>query len=120
MPNLRTSQGEPITDEMLEALAAEAEAGHDPNTFRPRKGGRPSLDSGTSPRVGFRVSPSLYEAAQEQAREEQRTLSELARSLLIAYLRRTRPSAVPKQTEQPKRRKVSRTKSRRRRPASGW
>jgi succinyl-CoA synthetase beta subunit len=29
---------EPITDEMLEALAAEAEAGYDPTTFRPRKG----------------------------------------------------------------------------------
>jgi hypothetical protein len=114
MPNLRTSQGEPITGEMLEALAAESEAGYDPTTFRPRKGGRPSLGSGTSPRVGFRVSPSLYEAAQEQAREEQRTLSELARDLLIAYLRRTRPGAVPKQIERPKRLDVRRSASRRR------
>lgn len=117
MPNLRTSQGEPITDEMLEALAAEAEVGYDPTTFRPRKGGRPSLESGTSPRVGFRVSPSLYEAAQEQAREEQRTLSELARSLLIAYLHHKRPSAVLKQTDRPKRPKVSRSTSRRRIPS---
>jgi CRISPR-associated endonuclease/helicase Cas3 len=114
MPDLRTVQGEPITDEMLEALAAEAEAGYDPATMRPRKAGRPSLGSGTSPRVQFRVSPSVYQEAQEQARAEDRTLSDLARALLEDYVRRTRATAERRRAENAPARSTSKRASRRR------
>jgi len=96
---MRTRQGEPITDEMLEALAAEAEAGYDPATLRPRRAGRPSLGSGTSPRVQFRVSPTVYQEAQKRAQAEDRTLSELARSLLEDYVRRTRATSEQRHGE---------------------
>jgi CRISPR-associated endonuclease/helicase Cas3 len=114
MPDLRTAQGEPITDEMLEALAAEAEAGYDPATLRPRRAGRPSLGSGTSPRVQFRVSPTVYREAQEQAQAEDRTLSELARALLEDYVRRTRGIAESQRTQRPRQSTASRRAARRR------
>ncbi len=114
MPLLRTAQGEPITDEMLEALAAEAEAGYDPATLRPRRAGRPSLGSGTSPRVQFRVSPTVYQEAQKQAHAEDRTLSELARALLEDYIRRTRGTAESQRAERPEQRTGSRRAARRR------
>jgi hypothetical protein len=94
MPDLKTAAGEPVTRELLDALVAEAEAGYDPATLRPRRVGRPSLGSGTSPRIQFRVSPVVYEAAQEVARAEHRTLSELARTLLEDYVRQPGTAAT--------------------------
>jgi CRISPR-associated endonuclease/helicase Cas3 len=88
MPNLKTSQGETISDEMLEALSAEAEAGYDPATLQPRRTGRPALGTGPSRRVQFRVSPTVYQLAMERARKEHRTLSDVARGLLEEYGRR--------------------------------
>ncbi len=44
MSDLRTAQGEPITEEMLDALAAEAEAGYDPAILRPRLTRRANCD----------------------------------------------------------------------------
>lgn len=114
---LRTAQGEPITDDMLEALAAEAELGYDPATLRPRKAGRPSLGSGTSPRIQFRVSPTVYEEAQEQAQAEDRTLSELARTLLEDYVRRARATATSRQSQPARAGGASKRTARRRVPS---
>jgi len=36
MANLKSSKGERITTEMIDSISAEAEAGYDPTTFRPR------------------------------------------------------------------------------------
>ena len=90
MPRLRTSKGKEVTPEMVSALAAEAEAGYDPATLRPRPlGGRPSLGTGgESPRLQFRVSPELHRKAQARARAENRSLSDVARELLEDYTRR--------------------------------
>ncbi len=51
MPDMRTAQGEPITEGMLEALATEAEAGYDPATLRPWRPGPPSFGSGNPARA---------------------------------------------------------------------
>lgn len=104
---MRTAQGEPITDDLLDALAAEAEAGYNPGTLRPRRTGRPSLGTGTSPRVQFRVSPTLYQEAQERAQAEDRTLSDLVRSLLEDYVHRTRAIAEPRRGEPARARSAS-------------
>src|SRR5262245_44006597 len=107
MADMRTRQGEAITEEMLAGLAAEAEAGYDPATLRPRKTGRPSLGSGTSPRVQFRVSPAIYRQALECAEAEHRTLSDVARGLLEDYVRRAAQArdARPGGTVKPARRR---------------
>ena len=96
MPRVRTSKGNEVTPEMVSSLAAEAEAGYDPTTLRPRPlGGRPSLGAGgESPRLQFRVSAELHRKAQARARAENRSLSDVARELLKNYTRRmTIPSA---------------------------
>ena len=48
---MKLRNGQILTEEMIEALAREAEAGLDPERARPRRVGRPSLGEGISPRV---------------------------------------------------------------------
>jgi CRISPR-associated endonuclease/helicase Cas3 len=83
----RTRSGEVITEEMLEGIAAEAERGYDPASFRPRPVGRPSLsEAGESPRVQYRIGAATYARAKRRAhREGVATISALSRALLQAY-----------------------------------
>jgi len=68
-----------LTDERAAEIAEE--------TLRRRRG-RPSLagDEETSPRVSFRVPEQLRRTADERARREGRTVSDLAREALERYL----------------------------------
>lgn len=78
--NPKTKAGTEITPEITDALAAEAEHGYDLSKVRPRRVGRPSLAAaGASPRLSFRTTPDLYLAAQKRAKEEGRSVSDLAR-----------------------------------------
>ena len=88
MATMRTKTGQTLTDDMIEALAREAEAGYDPATLRPRRAGRPPLGAGASRRVQFRVDAATYAALQAQARAEQRHVSEVVRTALEQYLHR--------------------------------
>ena len=81
-----TKGGDVLTEADIDALADEAEAGYDPAEWRPVHVGRPSLDSGVSPRVSFRASRKLYEAARERAAQEGRSVSELARDAVERYV----------------------------------
>jgi predicted HicB family RNase H-like nuclease len=87
MANLRSSKGERITREMIESISAEAEAGYDPRTFRPRRVGRPPLGKGASPRVNFRVPQTLLKQAMAKAKREGSSLSAVGRRLLEEYVR---------------------------------
>lgn len=89
--NPRTKAGVEITPEVAEMLAAEAERGYDLSKAKRIRVGRPSLDSGTSPRLSFRVAPQLHSAAQRRAEEEGRSVSELAREALARYVGSPRP-----------------------------
>ncbi len=82
--------GRPLTEELVEELAREAEAGYDLATIRPRRAGRPSLGEGTSPRVQYRVDSGTYEALLARARDEGRGVSEIARVALELYLKHGR------------------------------
>jgi hypothetical protein len=82
----RGSRTQGIETRVLE-LAAEAERGYDLSKAKRRRVGRPSLGArGTSPRVSFRTTPELYRAAKRRAREEGRTVSELARDAVARYV----------------------------------
>src|SRR5881397_3399600 len=83
-----TKGGDVLTDQDIEALADEAEQGYDLSLARRVHIGRPSLDSGVSPRVSFRASRKLYEAARERAAQEGRSVSELARDAVERYIAR--------------------------------
>jgi hypothetical protein len=81
-----TKDGTPLTPEVIEHLADEAEEGYD--LARARRVGRPSLsgDDEHSPHVSFRAPASLRRKAEERAAREGKTVSQLAREAFEKYL----------------------------------
>ncbi len=88
MADLKTPGGTKLTKDEVDRLAEEAERGYDLSRAKrePVGPGRPSLAEGESPRISYRVAPSLFKAAQRKAKAEGRTLSEIAREALQRYL----------------------------------
>jgi hypothetical protein len=84
-----TKSGEPITDEMIEQLADEAERGYEPGQLRdrPRGPGRPPLGEAAKMAESVRLEPSLRDAAARRAESEGTTISEVIRRALREYLR---------------------------------
>ena len=83
----RTRSGTEIDPRIADVLASEAEQGYDLSKAKRRRVGRPSLGRrGASPRVSFRATPELYRAAKRRAREEGRTISDLAREAVARYV----------------------------------
>ena len=84
----RTADGTPITEDLADELAREAEAGYD--LSKGPRVGRRSLagGGGTSPRVNFRVTADVYARAAARAEEEGKTLSQLTREALEQYVTR--------------------------------
>lgn len=86
--NPKTKAGKEITPELADALATEAEQGYDLSQAKRRRVGRPSLaEGGPSPRLSFRTTPDLYQAAKERAEEEGRSVSDLAREAVARYVK---------------------------------
>jgi predicted HicB family RNase H-like nuclease len=77
--DVRLKDGSRLTDARAAEIAEE--------TLRRRRG-RPSLggEDETSPRVSFRIPEQLRRTADERARREGRTVSDLAREALEHYL----------------------------------
>lgn len=80
-----TSGGVELTEEVIEKLAAEAEAGYDVSQLVPRRG-RPPIGSEAASIFQVRLDPELRSALDSRARDEGTTPSELARRLLRAQL----------------------------------
>ena len=88
MPKLpRAKSGAPITDELAERLADEAEAGYELSPAK--RVGRKSLAGadGTSPRVNFRMTTELQAQAEARAVREGKTISQIAREALEQYVK---------------------------------
>ena len=82
-----TRSGKPITDELVEKLAAEAEEGFDVEEIIRRRGGRPPMGSSAASVESVRLDPELGEALRKRAEREGRTSSDLIRDALRRYLR---------------------------------
>ena len=82
-----TKSGKPVTDEMVESLAAEAERGYDVDEIVRRRGGRPLMGSAAAEVESVRLDPELSEALRERAEQEGRTNSDVIRDALRRYLR---------------------------------
>ena len=88
MPKLpRSKSGVPITNEIAERLADEAEAGYELSPAK--RVGRKSLAGadGTSPRVNFRMTAELQSRAEARALKEGKTISQIAREALEQYVK---------------------------------
>jgi uncharacterized protein (DUF4415 family) len=83
-----TRSGKPITDEKIEALAAEAEAGYEVEALLARRGkrGRPALGSAPASVESVRLDPELRDQLLERAKADGTTTSELIREALRRFL----------------------------------
>ncbi len=83
-----TKSGRPIRDRDIEDLAAEAEAGYDPEALiaRRNKRGRPAIGSAPASVESVRLDPELRRQLLERAEAEGTTTSELIREALRRYL----------------------------------
>jgi hypothetical protein len=83
-----TKSGTPLTDEVLERLAQEAEAGYDVEELVGRRGkrGRPALGSGPSTVESVRLDPELKERLAKRAEAEGVAVSDVIREALRHHL----------------------------------
>ena len=81
------ADGTPITDQVIEALADEAERGYDVEEIRRRRGGRPPIGSAASSVESVRLDPELKRDLLLRAAEEQISVSEVIRRAVHQYLR---------------------------------
>ncbi len=81
-----TSKGQPVTDEVVESLAAEAEAGYDVRALK-RAGGRKPLGSAAARVIPVRLDPELEQALRDRADADHSNASEVIREALRAWLR---------------------------------
>ncbi len=83
----RTASGVPITDELVDKLSAEAEAGYDVEEMLRRRGGRPPMGSAAAAVESVRLDPELREALTVRASRDHETTSAVIRKALRQYLK---------------------------------
>jgi hypothetical protein len=81
----QSKAGVELTDEVLEQMVEEAEAGLDVTKLRLRVG-RPAMRSGPADTLPVRLPPELRKAVDDRAAAEQTTASEVVREALRRYL----------------------------------
>lgn len=82
----RTKSGVELTDEVLDRMATEAEAGLDVKQLR-RRPGRPSMGSGPADSLPVRLDPELRKAVDDRANADHTTASAVVREALRHYLK---------------------------------
>lgn len=82
----RSKSGVELTDEVLERMAREAEAGLDVAKLR-RRPGRPPMGSGPADTMPVRLEPELQRALEDRAAADDTTASDVVRTALRRYLR---------------------------------
>lgn len=86
--NYGTVGGVEITDEVIERLVENAEAGF-PGVTPRRATGRPALGSGPATTVAVRLDPDLHRALVERVEGEHTNASQIIRDALRSYLHPT-------------------------------
>jgi hypothetical protein len=83
-----TKSGVPLTDEVIEGLADEAEAGYDVDEILGRRGkrGRPRLGAGPSTVESVRLDPELKERLARRAEADGVPVSDVIRDALRHHL----------------------------------
>jgi hypothetical protein len=75
-----------ITEEMVERLSREAEAGYNVDKILERRQGRPPMGSGPASVESVRLDPELREALSRRAASDQESTSNVIRKALRLYL----------------------------------
>lgn len=82
----KTKSGVEITEELVNRLAKQAEAGYDVDAILRRRGGRPPLGSAAASVESVRLEPELRQALAERAAQDHETHSSVIRKALRQYL----------------------------------
>jgi hypothetical protein len=82
----RSKAGVPLTADVLEQMANDAEAGLDVTKLR-RRPGRPPMGSGPADALPVRLDPELRKALDDRAAAEQTTASDVVREALRRHLK---------------------------------
>lgn len=82
----KTASGKPITDELVDELAAKAEAGYDVKEILRRRGGRPPIGSAPAAVESVRLEPEPREALLHRAKQDRETASSVIRKALRQHL----------------------------------
>jgi hypothetical protein len=83
----RTRSGRTVTDDGLEALAAEvAEKDYDVDVLKKRRRGRPPMGSGPAEVVPVRIDPELLAAIESRAEADHATTSDIIREAIRRFL----------------------------------
>lgn len=80
-----TVDGVPITDEIIERLVANAEAGF-PGVTATRAAGRPAMGSGPATTVAVRLDPDLHRALLDRVESTETNASAVIREALRKFL----------------------------------
>ncbi len=83
----KTASGTPITDELINKLAAKAEAGYEVEQTLRRRGGRPPIGSAAASVESVRLEPELRQALARRAERDHETTSSVIRKALREYLK---------------------------------
>jgi len=82
-----TADGTPVTDQLVEAMADEAEHGYDVEKLLQRRRGRPVMGSAPSSVESVRLDPELKRDLLLRAATEGTSVSEVIRAAVRQYLR---------------------------------
>lgn len=82
----KTIKGQPVTDELIQELAREAEAGYDVANLK-RRGGRKPLGSSAARVIPVRLDPELEAALKARVDADHSNTSEVIRDALRAWLK---------------------------------
>lgn len=80
-----TINGMPVTEQQIEAWAAEAEAGYDVDALKRRGRGRPGRGAEPAQVVALRLTTEELAALDARAAREHKTRSQLIREAIAAY-----------------------------------
>jgi hypothetical protein len=83
----KTVSGVPITDELIDKLSKEAEAGYDVDEILRRRRGRPAIGSGPATVESVRLDPELRHALAKRAERDREATSTVIRKALRQYLK---------------------------------
>jgi hypothetical protein len=83
----KTATGTSITDDLVDKLAAKAEAGYDVEETVRRRGGRPAMGSAAASVESVRLEPELRQALASRAEHDHETTSSVIRKALREYLK---------------------------------
>jgi len=82
----KTASGVDVTDELVDKLAKEAEAGYDVDEILRRRRGRPTIGSGPATVESVRLDPELRQALSQRAQRDDEATSLVIRKALRQYL----------------------------------